>query len=188
VGFVGRVVPIKDVKTFISAAKIISETIQEAHFYCVGPIDEDKAYYEDCKLLVKSFQIDNRLEFTGQQDVRKYYEFLDVVMLTSIREAQPLVVLEAFCCGIPVVSTKVGNVLEMLDFDERFLAASKDPKKLAFSVKLIYDNPKLMAALLKKKQEKIFKFFDRKEVHKKYGELYLQLKEKNYITDRYKGN
>jgi glycosyltransferase involved in cell wall biosynthesis len=175
VGLVGRVVPIKDIKTFITAAKIISETIPEARFYCIGPTDEDEAYYEDCKLLVKSFKLEERFEFTGRQDVREYYGFLDVLMLTSVREAQPLVVLEAYCAGVPVVSTRVGNVPELLDFDERFLAPSKDAEKLAAGVSFIHGHEAEMNTLIAANRKKVLKFYNRKEVHRTYQNLYLSM-------------
>ena len=172
VGLVGRVVPIKDIKTFITAAKIISETIGEARFYCIGPTDEDEAYFEDCKLLVKSFRLEDRFEFTGRQDVREYYSFLDVLMLTSVREAQPLVVLEAYCAGVPVVSTRVGNVPELLDFDERFLAPSKDAEKLAAGVRYIHEHEQEMQKLVAENHDKVLKFYNRTEVHRTYQNLY----------------
>jgi glycosyltransferase involved in cell wall biosynthesis len=131
IGLVGRVVPIKDIKTFISCCKVISQHIPEALFYCIGPTDEDPDYYEDCMKLVKSLRIEDRFFFTGRQNVLEYYAYLDVMLLTSIREAQPLVILEAWSAGVPVVATKVGNVAEMLDYDERFLSPSKDPDTLA---------------------------------------------------------
>ncbi|TFG62475.1 MAG: DUF3492 domain-containing protein, partial [Spirochaetales bacterium] len=49
IGLVGRVVPIKDIKTFILAAKIVHDAVPEARFYCIGPTDEDPAYYNDCR-------------------------------------------------------------------------------------------------------------------------------------------
>ena len=171
-GLVGRVVPIKDIKTFITAAKIIAEAVPEARFYCIGPTDEDEAYYEDCRLLVKSFKLEERFTFTGRQDVREYYAFLDVLMLTSVREAQPLVVLEAYCAGVPVVSTRVGNVPELLDFDERFLAPSKDPEKLAAGVSYIHGHPLEVQKLVSRNRETVLKFYDRKEVHRTYQDLY----------------
>ncbi|MBW2617349.1 MAG: GT4 family glycosyltransferase PelF, partial [Deltaproteobacteria bacterium] len=45
IGFVGRVVPIKDVKTFIRACKLISLRRPAVEFYIIGPTDEDKDYY-----------------------------------------------------------------------------------------------------------------------------------------------
>ncbi len=177
VGLVGRVVPIKDIKTFIYVAKIVTNAIADAHFYAIGPVDEDQAYFEDCKLLVQSLQMEQSFEFTGKQDVRDYYSFLNVVMLTSIREAQPLAILEAFCCGVPVVSTKVGNVLELLDYNERFLAAPKDAEKLAQCIEYIYNNPKKVGELVEQNKHKVKNFFDRTKVYQRYGEIYRNLKE-----------
>jgi glycosyltransferase involved in cell wall biosynthesis len=172
VGLVGRVVPIKDIKTFISTAKLLSETIPDARFYCIGPTDEDEAYFEDCRTLVHSLRLSDRFQFTGRQDVREYYGFLDVLLLTSVREAQPLVILEAQCAGLPVVSTRVGNVAELLDFDERFLASPKDPEKLAAGVQLLHDNPGEASALVDRARERVVHFYDRDVVFETYGELY----------------
>jgi glycosyltransferase involved in cell wall biosynthesis len=172
VGLVGRVVPIKDIKTFISTSKLLAETIPEARFYCIGPTEEDDAYYEDCRTLVQSLRLSDRFTFTGRADVREYYSFLDVLMLTSVREAQPLVILEAQCAGVPVVSTRVGNVAELLDFDERFLAPPKDPERLAAGVRLLHDNPQEAAALAVRARERVLRFYDRDAVFETYGDLY----------------
>ena len=177
IGLVGRVVPIKDIKTFIAMAKIVSGAIPEVQFYCIGPTDEDPAYYEDCKLLVNSFHLNDKFHFTGRQDVHKYYSFLDVLLLTSIREAQPLVLLEGFCSGVPAVATKVGNVPELLDYDERFLAPSKDAEKLAEGVEYIYKNPEIMKNIVVRNREKVLKFYDRRKVYKTYYNIYKSLAE-----------
>jgi glycosyltransferase involved in cell wall biosynthesis len=172
IGLIGRVVPIKDIKNFILASKIVSDHIPEARFYCIGPTDEDPVYYVECKALVNSFRLENSFEFTGRQDVTSYYSFLDVIVLTSVREAQPLVILEAYCAGLPIVSTRVGNVPELLDYDERFLASPKDPEKIAMCVKYIYDNPLEVEKFLERNKEKVFRFYNRIEVHKRYEEIY----------------
>jgi len=174
VGLVGRVVPIKDIKTFISMAKIVSETIPEAQFHCIGPTDEDPGYFEDCQILVESLKLADRFHFTGRQDVREYYSFLDVLLLTSVREAQPLVILEAYCAGVPVVATRVGNVAELLDYDDRFIAPSKDPEKLAAGVKYIYEHPEEIQLIVKKNKDRVVRFYDRNKVFQTYGDLYRQ--------------
>ena len=175
VGLVGRVVPIKDIKTFILMAKIVADAIPDARFWCIGPTDEDPAYYEDCRALVKSFQLSGRFIFTGKADVRAHYAFLDVLLLTSVREAQPLVILEAYAAGVPVVSTKVGNVPELLDYDERFLAASKNAAKLAHAVRYVHDHPVEMTGLVKKNREKVDRFYDKTRVYARYLEIYTSL-------------
>ena len=175
VGLVGRVVPIKDIKTYIAACKIVADRVPEARFYCIGPTDEDPDYYEDCRLLVENLKLQDVFEFTGRQDVRDYYSFIDVLVLTSVREAQPLVILEAYCSGIPAVSTAVGNVPELLNFDERFLAPSKNSSKIADGILTVYNNPEEMQRLGKKNFQKVLNFYDKKDLHRKYREMYTNL-------------
>ncbi|QEN07051.1 DUF3492 domain-containing protein [Oceanispirochaeta crateris] len=175
VGLVGRVVPIKDIKTFISTCKIVADRIPEARFYCIGPSDEDEGYYDDCKLLVENLKLGDVFQFTGRQDVREYYKFLNVLLLTSVREAQPLVFLEGYCAGVPAVSTIVGNVPELLNFDERFLAPSKDSSKLADGIIYLYNNPDEVEKLRVKNYQKVLNFYDKKDLHRRYKEMYKEL-------------
>lgn len=178
VGLVGRVVPIKDIKTYIAMSKIILEAIPEATIYCIGPTDENPEYYQSCVDLVKSMKIEDRFLFTGRQNVLEYYSFLDVVVLTSVREAQPLVILEAYAAGVPVVSTNVGNVAELLDFDNRFLAPSRDADKLAEGILFIRQHPEEMRIINKKNHLMVKKYYDKIDLHKKYGDLYTDMTKK----------
>ncbi|HET6486295.1 MAG TPA: GT4 family glycosyltransferase PelF [Spirochaetia bacterium] len=175
VGLVGRVVPIKDIKTFILMAQIVAAAIPEARFWCIGPMDEDAAYSEECEALVRSLLLSDRFTFTGKTDVSAYYSFLDVLVLTSVREAQPLVILEAFAVGLPVVSTRVGNVPELLDYQDRFLASPRDAGALAQAVKGIHDRPEDVAELAAKNRQKVHRFYDKSRVFGQYGEIYRRL-------------
>ncbi len=172
VGLVGRVVPIKDIKTYISTAKIVLERIPEAIFYCIGPTDEDPGYYRDCEVLVKSLKIEDRFIFTGRQNVLDYYKFLNVLVLTSVREAQPLVILEGYCGGVPAVATAVGNIPEMLDYDNRFLAASKDSVKLAECIQYIHDHPGEMKKINEANKSKAVTYYNKTDLHRRYHRIY----------------
>ncbi|MGB4270551.1 MAG: GT4 family glycosyltransferase PelF, partial [Spirochaetota bacterium] len=172
IGIVARVVPIKDVKNFIIMAKIVAESIPDVKFYIIGPTDEDESYYEDCVKLVENFQIQDKVVFTGKADVRQYYKFLDVVVLSSIREAQPLVILEAYAAGIPVVSTRVGNVPEMLDYNDILLADPKDSEKLAQGIIYLYNNPDYRNKLIAANRNKVIQFYNKKDLIATYDNLY----------------
>ncbi len=172
VGIVARVVPIKDVKNFIIMAKIVAESIPNTKFYIIGPTDEDESYYEDCIKLVENFKIQDKVIFTGKADVRQYYRFLDVVVLSSIREAQPLVILEAYAAGIPVVSTRVGNVPEMLDYNDILLADPKDSEKLAQGIIYLYNNPDYRQKLVAANKNKVIQFYNKKDLIAAYDNLY----------------
>ncbi len=127
IGLIGRVVSIKDVKTFIQAARQVLITMPEAHFYVIGPLDEETNYCAECRQLVDALGLESQLTFTDRVDPKVYYQFLDVVVLTSLSEAQPYVILEANVVGIPVVATDVGACRELLegrDAADRALGAS----------------------------------------------------------------
>lgn len=177
VGLVGRVVPIKDIKTFVTMSRIVHHALPEARFYCIGPTDEDPEYYEECRRMVESFGLAGVFEFTGRQNVLDYYAFLDVSLITSIREAQPLVILEAYAAGVPVVSTRVGDVPGMLDHDDRFLAAPKDAEKLAESVIWIRRNPEEMREIVEKKRATIRERYDKETLYETYRGLYTAIAE-----------
>ena len=70
VGFVGRVVAIKDVKTFLRACKIVSLQLPRVKFYIMGPTDEDPDYYHrECKDLVHLLRLEETVTFTGRINV-----------------------------------------------------------------------------------------------------------------------
>jgi len=172
VGLVGRIVPIKDVKTFVSAARIVLDKLPEARFYAIGPTDEDPEYYEECVALAERLRVSDRLEFTGRKNVLEYYAFLDLMLLTSVREAQPLVIIEGWAAGVPTAATRVGNVPEMLDDDDRFLAPSKDAGKLAESVLWAHRHPAELAEINKRNRQKAFARHDRSAMLDAYRAFY----------------
>lgn len=112
---IGRVVPIKDVKTFIAAAAFASETIPGLRAYVMGPLDEDAAYAEECRQMVEELGLGDTVQFVGSVNVIEWLSRIHVVVLTSLSEAQPLVVLEAGAAGIPCVTTNVGSCREILE-------------------------------------------------------------------------
>jgi glycosyltransferase involved in cell wall biosynthesis len=114
IGFLGRIVKIKDVKTLIRAAKIVIQKRPGTIFKIAGPYDEDSEYYEECRQLVKMLLMEKNVKFLGKVDAVKFFEEIDLLILTSISEGQPLVIAEAASCGVPTVATDVGGCKEML--------------------------------------------------------------------------
>lgn len=115
VGLIGRVVPIKDVKTFIRAMRSVVSELPETQGWIVGPEDEDADYAAECRSLVSSMGLQDSVHFLGFQKVDDILPQLGVTVLTSISEAQPLVILEAWCAGTPVVSSDVGSCRELIE-------------------------------------------------------------------------
>ncbi len=114
VALIGRVVQIKDVKSFIRACAMLQESIPELQALIMGSTTEEAHYYAECKQMAEHMGLENIITFTGQVSVDEYLGKIDVVVLTSISEGQPLIILEAGAAGIPVVATDAGACREIL--------------------------------------------------------------------------
>lgn len=114
IGAISRVVPVKDIKTLLFAFEQVLEKIPEAHLWIMGATDEDASYYEECANLIERLGICN-VTFLGQVDVKEYLPEMDLLVLTSISEGQPLAVLEGLASGTPYVCTNVGDCKGLLE-------------------------------------------------------------------------
>lgn len=114
IALIGRVVPIKDIKSFIRAVSQVHETIPDIRVLIIGPTDEEPDYYKECKQMVEYMGLENSVSFTGQVSVDKYLSQIDVLVLSSVSEAMPLTVLEGGAAGIPSVTTDVGACREII--------------------------------------------------------------------------
>ena len=116
-GLIGRVVPIKDVKTFLRTMRIVVSRLPDAEGWIIGPTDEDRAYLGQCEDLVRSLELQGSVRFWGLQKIDEMLPQLGVQLLTSISEAMPLVLLEGFASGLPAVATDVGACREIIEGD-----------------------------------------------------------------------
>jgi polysaccharide biosynthesis protein PelF len=115
VALIGRVVPIKDVKCYINAIKLLRECVPTLRAYVLGPLDEDPDYVTECRQLVADLDLRDCVIFTGAVNITEYLPQIHVVALTSLSESQPLTLLEAGAAGIPFVSTNVGSCREIIE-------------------------------------------------------------------------
>ncbi len=181
IGFVGRVVPIKDVKTFIRAIKIVTQDMRNIRAFIIGPQDESEEYARECHELVHMLGLDQVIAFTGKVSVNEYYARLDLLVLTSVSEAQPLVILEANCAGIPVVASDVGACSELLHGrtpeDEAlgpsgYITRPAEPMDTAQGILTILQNPKLRRAMSISGRERVTRFYAEADLISKYKALY----------------
>lgn len=181
VGFVGRVVPIKDVKTFIRACNIVHQRIPNTYFPIMGPFDEDLEYYNECRTMVDAMGLNQCVVFTGRVNVREEYPKMDLVALTSVSEAQPLVILEANCVGVPCVATDVGACSELLNgrlAQDRALGPSgmvtpiASPEATARAIITILEDNGLRRAMGQSGMERVARFYDERDLNFAYFDIY----------------
>jgi glycosyltransferase involved in cell wall biosynthesis len=114
VALIGRVVPIKDIKTFIRAVNLLKGHVPDVEALVLGPTEEDETYFQECLALVEHLELEDTVKFLGRVNIAEYLGKIDLIVLTSISEAQPLVILEAGAAGVPTIATDVGACSEMI--------------------------------------------------------------------------
>jgi glycosyltransferase involved in cell wall biosynthesis len=142
--------PEKDHETFIQAAGIIRQKIPDTMFYIIG---DGPRRFELEKLACK-IGIKDSLFFLGWQKIDgNLLHQIDILVLSSVSETFPAVIIEALGSGIPIVATEVGSVKELLGSTScGLLVPPRNPDSLANAViRCIQDN-KLVEEMTKNGQ------------------------------------
>lgn len=145
---VGRVDPLKDVKTLLRVCKQVVQVIPEARFLHYGPVDHtQEAYAKSCRSLHAELGLGESFRFMGStSDPLGVVRQADVLVLTSISEGLPLALLEAMSQSRPVVATAVGGVAECVR-GCGYVAPPGDVKGLAGAIVSLLRDPTLARVL-----------------------------------------
>lgn len=109
IGLVARLDPMKDHPTFLEAAARLAATLPEARFVCVG--GGPRNYAAELRERAEALGLAGRLIWAGPRtDMPAVYNALDLLCLSStFGEGFPNVLGEAMACGVPCVTTDVGD-------------------------------------------------------------------------------
>lgn len=145
----------KNITGLIDALQIMEN--RNVEFQCVFIGDGiDFAMIKD---YVKKLKHQENIRFTGILEGQGYVGELssgDFLVLSSNYETQGVVLLEAFACGLPVVSTNVGGIPEIVDDSNGILVPPQEPDKLADAMQTMlktyknYDDNVLRDSIIKK--------------------------------------
>jgi glycosyltransferase involved in cell wall biosynthesis len=119
VGMVANLNPQKGIEYFLRAASIIQRSKPETWFILVGaPFGTHRAYENQLQLEITRAGIrrDHLILTGGRPDVENYYPAMDAKLITSVprSEGSTTTAIEAMACGVPVVTTNVGSVSEVI--------------------------------------------------------------------------
>lgn len=180
-GLIGRIVPIKDIKTFIRAMRGVCALLPQAEGWLIGPEDEDPEYAKECRDLVTSLGLDENIKFLGFRDIKTILPRLGLLVLTSISEAFPLVLLEAFATGLPALTTDVGACREIIEGssdEDRMLGAAgavvpiASPEATAqAALELLTDEPRWRAAQ-RASMQRVERYYTQAGVLARYRDIY----------------
>lgn len=115
IGAVGRFIPAKDYPSLLEAAASLRDQGFQLELCIVGDGPEMPAIHK----LVAERNLENIVHLPGMvSDVPKWYGLFDIYVSSSIREGQPVALLEAMAHGLPVVATDVGASAETVSDGE----------------------------------------------------------------------
>lgn len=181
IGFVGRVCPIKDVRTFVAAMRVVKDKVPDVLVRILGPMEEDPEYADECKRLAKALDLEDNVRFEGRVAVHEEMPKLDVLVLTSISEAQPLVILEGGAVGLPMVATDVGSCQELLNGrtpEDRALGVGglitpiASPGETGRAVLELWADEGMRLQMGKSLQERVRRFYDQQDMICAYRDIY----------------
>mgnify|MGYP001027441121 CR=1 FL=1 len=170
VGTVARITRFKGILNFIEAAELVIRKYPEAKFVVVGPV-QDVDYYEQCKAHVRQLGLEGKLSFATDDSPLDWYNRLKVFALPSICEGQPLAVLEAMACELPVVCTNVGGVQEVVG-ETGILVPPHNPSYLADSICQLLGDTDFANKLGKASRDRVIDRFGLRNFGKNYERLY----------------
>lgn len=129
VGIVAALRPEKNHELFLKAAAIVRDRLPDCRFLIIG----DGPEKESLEQITHSLQLRGHVHFLGNQtDIPQWLVALDVFALTSRNEANPVSILEALSCGLPVVAPRVGSIHETVrDGETGFLVDAGNEHQIA---------------------------------------------------------
>jgi glycosyltransferase involved in cell wall biosynthesis len=148
VAIIGRLAPIKNHKLFLDTIAIVNrQTSKKTVFFIVGDGETRKEIEEQIEQIKLNQSIDIRLT-SWIRDIQTFNAGMDIICLTSNNEGTPVSLIEAQACNIPVISTDVGGVKDIVFNNETgFIVPKNNVEKFAEKLLLLIED--------KKKREKM---------------------------------
>jgi glycosyltransferase involved in cell wall biosynthesis/O-antigen/teichoic acid export membrane protein len=144
-GIVARLWPEKNHELFLRVAALVRKDVGDAQFLVVG----DGSRREQLRAMAEELGLAEAVHFLGtRSDVPGLLALMDVFLLTSHIEANPLSILEAQAMARPVVATRVGSVPDTVrDGEVGYLVEPGDARAMADRVVELFRDPRLARRL-----------------------------------------
>jgi len=141
IGSIGNLYKTKGYEYFIQTADLLVNHHLAATFIVIGEGEERKMLEN----LIAKYNLKNNFILIGRiDDAAKLLPALDVYICFSVKEGFPYSVIEAMQAGLPIVSTAVGGIPEIIENEKTgLLVEPADAKTLAEKIKTFLDNKNL---------------------------------------------
>lgn len=186
--WIGRLTAIKAPDLFLNAAALVLAVYGAARFVLVG----DGELRPACETHILQAGLKNTITLTGwKRELASVYSDLDLLLLTSINEGTPLVLLEAMASGRAFIATDVGGVRDLMTgvghkennwerFDNGILVP-RDAQTIAHATTFLLDHPELRRRMGNAGREFVRTRCPHERLASELEQLYLRLlREKGY--------
>jgi colanic acid/amylovoran biosynthesis glycosyltransferase len=157
---IGRLVPDKGHAVLLEAIALLADRGCRLRVTLAG----DGPSRAGLERLAQSLGIDQQVSFTGavgQDDIHELYARASVFCMSSFAEGVPCVLMEAMAMELPVVSTRIAGIPELIDDgDTGLLVAPGRPDLLADAVRRLFDDPRLARELGLAARAKVIREFN----------------------------
>jgi glycosyltransferase involved in cell wall biosynthesis len=144
---VGRLVEKKGLEYLIAACHLLKKEGYQFHVNVVG----DGPLRGKLQTLIDQFGLEDNVELCGAKpQVVEYYQSSHIFVLPCVvaangdRDGMPNVLMEAMACGLPVISTPVTGIPELIeDGVSGLIVKERDSERLADAMKRLIDDPDL---------------------------------------------
>jgi glycosyltransferase involved in cell wall biosynthesis len=157
----------------IEAAAAVKNHRKDVYFLICG----DGSQIDYMKELSAKHDLKNHIIFAGfRKDIPYIFSIMDFMVLPSLTEGLPNVVLESFIQKKPVVVTQVGGVPEVVtDGQNGYMVPSKSSQALAHAILSLVNDPEKSKNMGLEGYKKVINSFSFDEQNRKLEKIYLSL-------------
>lgn len=171
IGLISRFDPVKDHRTFLSAALLLLKRLPNVHFLlCGGGVTWENS---ELSAWIRSSGAASHFRLVGErEDIPRLTAALDLASLSSYTEGFPNVIGEAMACGIPCVTTDVGDAAYIVGETGRVVPPRQAEALAEAWRELIEAGPERRAALGAAARRRVAECFDLAGIARRYEGLY----------------
>ena len=176
VGFIGRFHEMKDLPTFLRAAAILQNEVPDAHFVLCGGVEVEMD--AESRALLAQLPRRDQVRFESfRSDPWRLYPAFSVFSLSSRTEACPMTVIESMACGVPCVTTDVGDCSRLLEGTGKVVPAHDAAALAQAWEETLRLGPAAREDIAKRSRERVLEQFTIAQASRQYAETYAQLME-----------
>lgn len=170
IGAIGRLSPEKGFDRLIGALKLLNDEQENVRLIIFGEGPARRTLESQ----IRKANLQDKVLLPGfQKNVGEYFTFMDVFVMSSLTEGMPMTILEAMNAGVPIVSTRVGGVPELLDQGRAgILVEGHTADTLAGGIKMIKKDPEFAKTISERAKTRLGERYSSAIMAKEYMGLY----------------